>query len=454
MTCSPTKYMLPVLNQLRVEIDILENPYNLPIDQLFEMAARINKKRSFLFVSKILGKHIPIDPKTGILIGSLLANRYLEIVQGEYSSQRNELISSFMNEAVDSYFEEPFINKQINPVIIGFAETATALGHAFYQNFHNADYFHTTREQIVGLESVITFEEEHSHATSHRCYVDESLLNNNREVILVDDEMTTGKTTINIIRSIQSRFPRDMYTVVSILDWRSEENIEQFKDLERELGVTIQSVNLLKGRMNVSGSPNIKCPSVPTDVPHVSQTISTIIIDELFPEELTPMNFSSKSSEGKVKHVPYLKETGRFGLNSILNSKLNHSTKKIAAYLAELRSGRNTLCLGTGEFMYIPMKISSYMGSGICYQSTTRSPIYVDNHNHYGAKYGLSFPNPDDWEINQFVYNIPPYKYDDLFIFFERVVTEQELSPLLNELKRSFIKDIKIVFFNGGLVDE
>ncbi|MBS4190928.1 phosphoribosyltransferase family protein [Bacillus sp. FJAT-49705] len=446
--------MLPILNQLRVDIEILENPYNLPIDQLFEMAARINKKRSFLFVSKILGKHIPIDPKTGILIGALLANRYLEIVKGEHSSLRNEMVSAFMNEIEDSYCEEPFINKQINPVIIGFAETATALGHAFYQSFHNADYFHTTREQIVGLEPVITFEEEHSHATSHRCYVDEALLNNNREVILVDDEMTTGKTTINIIRSIQKRFPRDMYTVVSILDWRSEENLEEFKDLERELGITIQSVNLLKGRMNASGSPNIKYQAAPTVVPQASQTISTIFIDEVFPEQLTLMNFSSKSWEGKVRHVPYLKETGRFGINSISNSKLNQSTKKMGAYLADLRNGRNTLCLGTGEFMYIPMKISSYMGSGVCYQSTTRSPIYVDNHDHYGARYGLSFPNPDDWEIDQYVYNIPPYRYDDLFIFFERVVTEQDLSPLLNELKRSFIKDIKIVFFNGGLVDE
>ncbi|WP_205417770.1 phosphoribosyltransferase domain-containing protein, partial [Escherichia coli] len=85
------------------------------------------------------------------------------------------------------------------------------------------------------------------HATSHRCYVDESILQNNREVILVDDEMTTGKTNINIIRSIHERFPRTTYTVVSILDWRSDEDVRLYAELEKELGIVIHSVCLLKG---------------------------------------------------------------------------------------------------------------------------------------------------------------------------------------------------------------
>ena len=100
--------------------------------------------------------------------------------------------------------------------------------------------------------------------------------------------------------------------------------------------------------------------------------------------------------------------------------------------------------------MYIPMKAASMMGDGVFYQSTTRSPIYVNNIEGYGAKYGLAFPNPEDFDIAHFVYNIPPNEYDDVFVFFERAVSENELKPLLNELGKTNIKNINIVFFNGG----
>ena len=58
--------------------------------------------------------------------------------------------------------------------IIGFCETATALGQAFYASFSSpAEYIHTTRE-ILGADitPLLAFEEEHSHATSHKVYAE------------------------------------------------------------------------------------------------------------------------------------------------------------------------------------------------------------------------------------------------------------------------------------------
>ncbi|KAB2338952.1 hypothetical protein F7731_01080 [Cytobacillus depressus] len=450
MTYSLTKYTLPILNQLSVNIEITNNPYQLPIDDLFTMAARINKKRSFLFVSKVLGKHIPIEPEKGLTCGALLANRYWETITGAESELREKLVSSFLSHS-KTIANQPFINEQLNPVIIGFAETATALGHAFFQNFQKADFFHTTREHLIGLEPVITFEEEHSHATSHRCYVDESMLNNQREIILVDDEMTTGKTAINIIRSIQAKFPRDKYTVVSILDWRSEEDLYSYENLERELGISVRSVSLLKGIMTKVGSLEIEAQSTELFQPSkVAQSVHQISLDSAFSEEMQKINYSSITLEGKIKQLPYMKETGRFGLHSRLNQELNKSMEEMGKYLKEKRLGDKTLCLGTGEFMYLPMKIASFMGTGVSYQSTTRSPIYIENRDGYGARFGLAFPNPDDRKIAHFVYNIPPYEYDDLFIFMERAVSMEDLQPMLNELKKTGIKDVKVVFFSGG----
>ena len=122
---------------------------------------------------------------------------------------------------------------------------------------NNAEYFHTTREELTGKTPLITFEEEHSHATSHRCYIPLEMIEQQREIILVDDEMTTGKTAFNIIQSIHAQFPRKEYTVVSILDWRSEENIQQFKQLEKTLGIKINVVSLLAGNVEVNEFSNM-----------------------------------------------------------------------------------------------------------------------------------------------------------------------------------------------------
>ncbi|MFL6517901.1 MAG: phosphoribosyltransferase domain-containing protein, partial [Bacillus sp. (in: firmicutes)] len=177
-----------------------ENPYDLPLEELFTMAARINKKRSFLFVSKVLGKHLPIDPNKGLLIGALLGARYIELVKDTNCLETENLLTSFRSG--EPYQSKAFITEHVHPVVIGFAETATALGHAFFDCFQSAEYFHTTREELKQVNPEITFEEEHSHATSHRCYIPLELIQNEREIILVDDELTTGKTALNIIQSL------------------------------------------------------------------------------------------------------------------------------------------------------------------------------------------------------------------------------------------------------------
>ncbi|MGV7331495.1 phosphoribosyltransferase domain-containing protein, partial [Mycobacterium kansasii] len=87
-------------------------------------------KRSFLFVSKVLGKHIPIRPAKGILGGSLLAARYMQVVKESTPIDLEPILSQFLKEEPSVTYES-FINEKSNPVIIGFAETATALGHAF-----------------------------------------------------------------------------------------------------------------------------------------------------------------------------------------------------------------------------------------------------------------------------------------------------------------------------------
>ncbi|NHC17853.1 hypothetical protein G6554_06165 [Bacillus sp. MM2020_4] len=440
MTLSKKKYTFNILDSIETEIEVMENPYDLPIEELFTMAARINKKRSFLFVSKVLGKHLPINPTKGLLTAALLAARYEESVMGLACMETERLLSAFLEG--ESISAHAFIPAAINPVVIGFAETATALGHAFFDCFQAAEYFHTTREELMDKIPEITFEEEHSHATSHRCYIPLEMIQNEREIILVDDEMTTGKTALNIIQSIHAKFPRRKYTVVSILDWRSHEHKQNFSKLEEKFGIKIHVVSLLSGNVKVKQRKEI--------IKRLEDNESS----NIYPPSVALLHLSSFFSgsgilsENLVTKAVFIEETGRFGLKSVGNPSLHKRVSAAAEFLRQKRSGEKTLCLGTGELMYLPMKIASEMGDGVYFHSTTRSPIYIENKEGYGARFGVNFPNPEDQDISHFVYNIPPGYYDELFIFFEREVEYENLLAMLNELGKVEIKSIKIVFFS------
>ncbi|MEH7251122.1 phosphoribosyltransferase family protein [Neobacillus niacini] len=437
LTLSKKTYTYTILDAITIDIEVATNSYQLHLEELFTMAARINKKRSFLFVSKVLGKHLPIDPQKGLLVAALLAARYAESIKGLECPEREKLVELFeQNKA--KFESRAFINEKVNPVIIGFAETATALGHAFFDCFENAEYFHTTREELAGKTPLIAFEEEHSHATSHRCYIPLELLNNNREIILVDDEMTTGKTAINIIQSIHAQFPRNEYTVVSILDWRSDANKQQFKQLEKTLGIKINSVSLIAGNVEVNEINKLQEQENCKD--SFSNHETTI-------EFLSLSTFFESAAVTTKNNMPLMKATGRFGIDSRANSNLHQKINNASEVLSQHRTGEKTLCLGTGEFMYIPMKLAAGMGENVFYQSTTRSPIYIKDVQDYGAKHGFQFPNPEDQSVSHFVYNIAPGKYDELFFFLEREVAREDLKPLLDQVEKLQVKSIKIVFF-------
>jgi hypothetical protein len=443
LTLLNRKYTYNILDSIETEIEITHNPYHLPIEALFTMAARINKKRSFLFVSKVLGKHLPINAKKGLITGALLAARYLEEAIETRVPEKDKLLSSFVMDEPKFSFS-PFVSEKVNPIIIGFAETATALGHAFFDCFQHAEYFHTTREEIPGKIPVITFEEEHSHATAHRCYIPEEMLDNGREIILVDDEITTGKTALNIIQSIHAAYPRDRYTIVSVLDWRSKENNQAFIDLENQLGITISVVSLMAGKVTVKQSSEIekKMEKGFSRKPNVQVEFLS----------LSPFFSSASFNSFTSNQIPYIEETGRFGLTSVANQALQQKISEATKFLKKKRVGKKSLCLGTGELMYLPMKIASEMGDHIFYQSTTRSPIYVEDQEDYGARYGLFFPNPEDQTILNFVYNIKPGQYDELFIFFERKLDIKAQERLLMEFEKLQFQSIKLVFFSGGEV--
>ncbi|MDR7318024.1 phosphoribosyltransferase family protein [Brevibacillus nitrificans] len=450
-TFSSTKHTFSIIGNHTIDIEVTHNPFHLPLNSLFLMAARVNTKRSFLFVSKVLGKHIPVKPAVSMLGGAALAACLLQKVYNiTFPTLTKRIVDGLIDEdkadiALEFLMENPMIIPE-KVKIIGFAETATALGHSVFAAFlENVEYIHTTRELLVDKTSIINFEEEHSHATSHRFYsLNEDFLIGQEPILLVDDEITTGKTTLNIIRDIQRSFPRKHYVVMSLLDWRSEEDKRKFGDLEEELGITITPISLIRGKALVHNQPNLQNREI--NLTKLSNTGNRIHKIYLPHSQFNYASYRSVDSIGDVNENPYLLETGRFGISPIEQARFMSKAKEVGRFLNTYRKAESqTLVLGSGEFMYVPMAIAHYMGGNVRFHSTTRSPIYPNAQAGYGAQNAFQFRNPEDPGVINFFYNLPYGGYDDLFLFLERDVSEKRLQTLTQVLANLGVKSVYLV---------
>ena len=434
-SAGPYTYDLP--GDLRVSVTVKDDPYDLSPDALFSMAARRNEKRSFLFVSKVLGKHIPLSPYVPLLTSALLAARYMELTHGIETNWAARIANALKtNKDLEDVYNEvaasPFDVSE-NLLCIGFAETATALGHAMFDRFRGDHYYvHTTREVIPSLKPALEFNEEHSHAVAHYVYAQsKGLVESDCPVILIDDEMTSGKTSLNIIRSIQSQYPRKKYAVVSILDWRSVEDEKAFRSLENELGITIDTICLMRGEMKAEGKVALEVAEE-SKRPEILPALHRVRLAFHLPDEMQ-------------NEFGYILYTGRFGLHSNYIETISEYARKCAGMLASRLEKGRTLCLGTGELMYLPMRIACALGDDVLYQSTTRSPVYPFNEENYAVKSASSYESPEHPGVINYLYNIIPGSYDNICVFFERPVDSERLLLMQHVLEKTGCRNVYFV---------
>lgn len=459
-------YIYEMLEGLTVSVRLDSNPFGLHPDDLFRMAARINKKRSFLFVSRILGKHIPVDPHRSLLGGAALALLWQqrraesrgsgaeEAARETAAYSLEEVCAALQGEGESARhlyerLQAQKLHLEESALFIAFAETATALGHAMYDCFAgNTRFLHTTREELVGREPVLRFEEEHSHATAHRCYAREtSFFAGEEPVVLVDDEVTTGNTALNIIRDLQSKHPRRRYVVASLLDWRGPEDRERFAELERELDIEIDTLALIEGTIEVKGGP---VERLPQSAPERRLSAGVQVLRHDLSAYFSHTEALSADSAGHTSDIPYLEWTGRFGMREADNAALDAQVRSASAYLSAQRRGTRTLCMGTGEFMYVPMRIAAELGDGVFYQSSTRSPIHVVDEEGYAIRSGFPHVSPNDPGIANFFYNVPAGAYDEIFVFLERMPAEAGLRPLIGALENTGVPFVHLVFASAA----
>lgn len=343
--------------ELRLETEVGEKPAGT----LFEVGARRNPKRAFLFVSRVLGKHLPVSPET-------LRWTHAKLACG--------------------------IGALRGPVMfVGMAETATGLGQGVFEAWIDlngpsiAAFIHTSRYRTVDCRQ-FEFAEPHSHAPRQFLNVasNESCLHQLREtrsVVLVDDEISTGTTFANLAALCAELCPHvERFVLVTLTDFMGA---ERRSSLGERFGYPVKVVSLMKGQWAFSAS---------------GETV-----------EAAPLAQVARGAEVWRERSGF----GREGIGTAL--KITDSLLEAAASLVARES--RVLVLGTGEFMHaaavLAEELQTKTGCSCWTHATTRSPIEVfgpiESVRQVQDVYGEGVPN--------YVYNFDRSDWDVVFLVCE-----------------------------------
>ncbi|MET7850443.1 phosphoribosyltransferase [Streptomyces avermitilis] len=353
------------------------------LSELLGLALRRNPKRAHLLVSNVLGKHVPQSPSVVYGYGVALGRRVRELLGADEAR---------------------------TAVVLGYAETATGLGHSVADGVGLAPYLHSTRRPVVGVARAGGFEESHSHATSHLLLPeDPALLAGDGPLVLVDDEFSTGNTVLNTIRDLHERYPRGRYVVVALVDMRSPADLGRLDEFAREIGARVDLVTAASGTVKL-----------PEGVLEKGQELvarhETAAAAESAPRDVGRV--TRVAALGWPRGVP---DGGRHGFTPEHRARLDRALPAMAARLAEAIPGeaRRILVLGFEELMYAPLRLAheleQVLHGEVRYSTTTRSPVLAVDDPGYAIRSRLVFPahdDPDDGPGERYAYNVAGAGFD------------------------------------------
>jgi pyrimidine operon attenuation protein/uracil phosphoribosyltransferase len=438
-------------NHYSIELNVERNPYELDIDDFFKMATRCNPKRRFLFVSKVLGKHLSVNPKRALDVSRLLAMHYYESRFSKFAFDRENLINRVrQNEHEGIIDRSRGYEIDEDTLVIGFAETATGLSHGVFDAFENVKgFYHTTRENLRHSGNTICFEEEHSHATAHKIYENENLkLDGINRVILVDDEISTGNTILNIMKSINETFHIKNFDILSLLDWRKKEYRDKFDLFSRENELNVSVYSLIDGYFD-----NIENGEINLDEIKKHEIFDELKLNREFEKtnEKNKCVFVESLSKEKDDELldlgsKYMRYTGRFGLNRNTHKRGKKIMYDISKNIQPYVSGK-TLILGTEEFIYVPMCIADKLDGEVYFKSTTRSPIYPYEGGDYPIENGIAHYSLYNEGVVNYVYNIEKEEYNTILIMTEGEGLSKANNYLYNCLKK-YCDNVRMFYFS------
>ena len=358
-------------------------------EQLLKLAKRFhNTKRTYLLVDPLQGKHIPVSPNECLRMLRTLGT----MLSDEFPSAK---------------------------LVVGFAETATAVGAAVAECMgRDCRYYQTTREDVEGVDSWVEFLEEHSHAAEQKLAADKFAadLDATDTVIFVDDELSTGKTLNNMIDRLITFFPQlanKHIVAASIINRMSDENIAAFA----KRGIACRQLLKLE---NINYT-EVVAPMVirgASELPEINTA-----------DTLSAVNF--------IRAEDYASPRTGVRIGEYIENILTRHDRVISNDKRMIPSGRRLAVIGTEECMYPGLIIAEqYENSGayasVRFHATTRSPIGICEDEDYPVTNGYKLKSFYEKDRQTFLYDLA--EYDSVLIVTdsapENMEAVQELAGL------------------------
>lgn len=314
-----------------------------------------NKKRSYLVVNRLQGKHVPVSPGKALRMFGSLAELLLEEYRGE------------------------------RLLLIGFAETATAVGAAVAEKL-GALYIQTTREQIQDVE-YFYFSEQHSHATEQKLVKDDldRVMERVDRIIFIEDEITTGNTIRNIIELLKKAYPGCAgFSAASLLNGMAKTYQEEYAKSGIRLHWLLRTCHDSYEERAADCRGDGICHGCDSSLPAV------------VPEEY---------------RISGCRDARRLTDGTLYKTACRQMGREAVERLQPVR-GERILVIGTEEFMYPALVLASMLeektGWVRCH-STTRSPILVSSEAWYPLHERYELRSLYDRQRTTFLYDLSAY---------------------------------------------
>ena len=424
--------------RLGIELSAAPGPMGVRLEELVGVAIRRNPRRAHLLVSTVLGKHRPTDPDlirgAALLLGRLVGRALGDplgdpLGDAAFGTDGELLMRALRGEqgAAAALATPPSRRRSDDLLVIGYAETATALGQTVADAL-GADYLSSTRREVPSAVTAGGFEEEHSHATNHRLLPDETALLEAGTVVLVDDELTTGTTVLNTVAMLEGIRAGRRYVVAALVDLRSPGSAGRLTEAVSALGADLQVVALAGGEVGVPTDVLERAASLRAEPPARPLTRP--------PQERHPVN-AAEWIEGAWPAGT--RHHGRHGYRQADRDRFEPALAALARTVAARLPAGRVHVLGTEELMYLPQRLAGRLAAllpdtRVTSSATTRSPVVVVDDPEYPIRSGIVFAehdDPADGPGDRFAYNLgAPGRFDAIVLVLdERGRTERLTGP-------------------------
>ena len=372
----------------------VEKSDSYQLEDLLGFAQRINPKRAFLFVSKVLGRHIPVAPST-------MRDAFTDLAS-----------------LVPDDLPEPIL-------VIGMAETAVGLSAGVHQalqtRYPNALLLNSTRHAQHGSDNnhalLTTFSEDHSHASQHLIYqsadkATQAQLLASKTLIMVDDEASTGNTCVNVVTALRNAGLDQLQQVhlTTLVDWslnQQQDSGDVVSDqiAKRLPNIKFQRHHLLSGAWTWTDAPNPE----PITMPSVDTTEAG---SHMLGDTGNWGRFPTLDSINGFDNYLFRFQTAFNVFNDQVQFEKEQFDKE--------QLPQRILVLGSNEFVWLPFLLAEWLetqtqNSTVNFSALTRSPIALGG----AITTMLSFSDNYGLGMTNFAYNVEPSDWDLIILCVE-----------------------------------